>query len=272
MIAKLKTFFLSCGLLACTITGLQAGLQDLLAPVEPDEYIQPAPAEAIPEVTAVKKEKKTETVIADKIDIEKQLAQAIAAQGELNGQLSVTLLRPWKKIVIPGKKFYVELIELNNQQLRPSMIAHFRVHSDDEKIGAFNYPIRCQLWKEVLVPKAKIERDLALKAEFFGTRMIDTLAMGKQLVAKDTDVSKLESVRTVGAGQILEWSDVQVIPLVREGDIVEVVAAEGLLHITMKAQALEDGAKGEFIRLRNIQSRKDLQAEVINEKRARVHF
>jgi flagella basal body P-ring formation protein FlgA len=45
-----------------------------------------------------------------------------------------------------------------------------------------------------------------------------------------------------------------------------------MLSVTMKALALQNGAQGEAISLRNIESRKDFTAFVVDENRAQVRF
>jgi flagella basal body P-ring formation protein FlgA len=40
----------------------------------------------------------------------------------------------------------------------------------------------------------------------------------------------------------------------------------------MKALALENGAAGDLIRLRNVESRKDFNAQVLNENKVQVRF
>ena len=57
-----------------------------------------------------------------------------------------------------------------------------------------------------------------------------------------------------------------------EGQVVEVVAQNGMLAISMKALALENGTTGEQIRLRNLESRREINGEVINENKVHIRF
>jgi flagella basal body P-ring formation protein FlgA len=61
-------------------------------------------------------------------------------------------------------------------------------------------------------------------------------------------------------------------PLVKKGDFVEVSAVDGLLVVTMKALALESGAQGETVTVRNPESQKNFSAMVVDENRVRVRF
>ena len=54
--------------------------------------------------------------------------------------------------------------------------------------------------------------------------------------------------------------------------LVEVAAIDGSLVVTLKAQALESGAQGDIVTLRNPESRRNFSATVIHENRVQVRF
>ena len=78
--------------------------------------------------------------------------------------------------------------------------------------------------------------------------------------------------RAVPAGRMLTWRDIARRPLVRKGEVVEVAAVEGPLMVTMKAVAMENGAQGDTVTVRNAESRKDFSAMVVSENRVQVRF
>lgn len=51
--------------------------------------------------------------------------------------------------------------------------------------------------------------------------------------------------------------------LVRRGERVSIIAVSGSLEVRMAGEALQDGAKGERIRVRNLSSRQEVQGEVV---------
>ena len=73
-------------------------------------------------------------------------------------------------------------------------------------------------------------------------------------------------------GVPLSWRHITSIPLVRRGDIVDVIAAEGALMISLKGKAIEDGADGDMIRVSNLSTSKKFQAQVVDDKKVRVIF
>jgi len=78
--------------------------------------------------------------------------------------------------------------------------------------------------------------------------------------------------QSVAPGRPLTRRDVSERPVIHKGDVVDVIAHQGVFSIRMKAQALENGIKRELIKMRNIESRKDFTAQVVNESEVEVHF
>jgi flagella basal body P-ring formation protein FlgA len=78
--------------------------------------------------------------------------------------------------------------------------------------------------------------------------------------------------RSVPAGRLLSWRDVARRALVRKGDVIEVAAVDGSLQVTLKAQALQDGGRGETVRVRNLDSKREFAALVVAPNRAEVRF
>ena len=77
---------------------------------------------------------------------------------------------------------------------------------------------------------------------------------------------------TIPAGRGLTWHDVARRPLVRKGEMVEVTASEGSLVVNMKGIALESGAKGDVVNIRNTESLKTIPAVVVADNCVQVHF
>lgn len=82
----------------------------------------------------------------------------------------------------------------------------------------------------------------------------------------------LNFARTVPAGRLLTWHDVVRRPLVRRGQPVEVSASDGALTVTLRALSLQDAARGEPVRVRNLETNKEFTAVVTADSKAAVTF
>jgi flagella basal body P-ring formation protein FlgA len=78
--------------------------------------------------------------------------------------------------------------------------------------------------------------------------------------------------QTVSQERPLSWRDIALRPLVRKGQLVDVVVAEGGMNISMKGISLGNGGAGEMVSVRNLDSRKEFSAKVINLNTVQVKF
>ncbi len=77
-----------------------------------------------------------------------------------------------------------------------------------------------------------------------------------------------QAKRTILPGQIITAADseraVAVNPvLIKQRDVVQIVFEQGALRVTAKGEALQNGRRGEVIRLRNVDSRADVWGRVL---------
>ena len=201
-------------------------------------------------------------------EIEKELSARLS----LNGELKLTLAQPWKALKLPASDFAVVISETPSSGIAGTFIVHAKVTSGGELVSDFQVSLRAQLWQEVWTAASRLERGQPLDRSLLTTTKVDVLREHQPQLLADTDPSTLEVAQTVGASRPLTKRDVIERPLVRRGQVVEVVAQQGLLAISMKGLALESGARGELIKLRNLESRREFSAQILNENKVQVHF
>ena len=76
--------------------------------------------------------------------------------------------------------------------------------------------------------------------------------------------------RGISAGRPMIASDVQLPELVAKGDIVTMMLQNGALSLTVQGKALDDGAKGETVRIMNTASNKVVEAVVLGSQKVAV--
>jgi flagella basal body P-ring formation protein FlgA len=76
----------------------------------------------------------------------------------------------------------------------------------------------------------------------------------------------LEVTENLPAGVPLLRRALRLKPVVNRGQLVRGVVQEGALSIALKVEVLEDGAPGQWIRVRNPQSKRELRGKVQDEQ------
>lgn len=256
----------------CALAGGSAGAQidNLLEPVKPPVVVGKSVEQPVPGSKAVVVGETAGTLGADAFIAE--LEKELAARLSIKGNLKLSLTRPWQPVKLPAADFAVAITEMPTAGLSGTFFLRVKVSSGREQVGDWQVPLAAQLWQDVWVATSRLDRGQPLSAALVSVQRVDVLRERNPLISAETDPALLDLVTSVAAGRPLTRRDVVARPVIRKGQVVEVVAQNGMLAISMKALALENGATGEQIRLRNLESRREINGEVINENKVQIHF
>ncbi|ATC64109.1 flagella basal body P-ring formation protein FlgA [Nibricoccus aquaticus] len=196
-------------------------------------------------------------------DVAAQLSAHFRADGDLQLESVRPLSLPASTTPLP-----VEAIEYP-AVLASSMIVRIRVGTADPV--EHTLVLRAQLSREVWATRAPSVRDASFDPVQLDTRRADVLRE-RDAIAVTESCADYTFNRAVPANRILTWRDISRRSLVRKGQVIEVAAIDGTLSITMKALAMENGAAGETVKVRNIDSKKEFNALVVADSRAQIRF
>jgi flagellar basal body P-ring formation protein FlgA len=198
------------------------------------------------------------------------LTRDLAAHYNTEGDLQLELLRPWTdpRPVAAGWTVIVLDYPLNPAS---SMLVRCRVRDGAGVALEEALPIHAALWRDAWVVRVPVAGGEVFDASKLDTRRSDMLRDGDLLPASVGDAS-YAFARAIPVGRMVTWHDVARLPLVRKGDQVVVTAVDGLLTVSMKALALENGALGETVTVRNTESHKEFTATVTDENHVQIQF
>jgi flagella basal body P-ring formation protein FlgA len=199
-----------------------------------------------------------------------ELASHLTQHFNLEGELQLELIRPLAPPKRVADVWQLEMLDYPSVA-SSSMLVRCRVLADAEAVAEWTLVLRATLWRDAWVSRQPLVTGETFDPSVLEVRRVDVLRERSALPVEVGDRS-FAIARSVTAGRLLTWHDIQRRPLVRKGNLVEVSAADGQLLITMKALAMENGAQGETVTVRNPESRKDFAAMVVDENRVQVRF
>ena len=186
--------------------------------------------------------------------------------------MKLRFIRPWIPVQLPGKDFDLTLTDYPPNGVSGSFDLRFKIASGGLQVGEWQLGLRAQLWQSVWVTQGRLDRGQPLDRTLLTSQKVDVLGVKQTLLSDDTDPDAYDVAQGIGPGQAISKQDVIERPLIHKGDVVEVVAIQGLLDIHMKALAMEDGGANAIIKMRNLDSSKDFNAQILNENEVKVHF
>ncbi|MBX3738113.1 MAG: flagellar basal body P-ring formation protein FlgA [Candidatus Didemnitutus sp.] len=198
------------------------------------------------------------------------LTRDLSAHFNLEGDLQLEFIRPWTSPDRVARDWQIQISEYPSVAAT-SMLLRCRILADGQSLGETTLTLRAALWRDAWVARQPISNNTPFDASILETRRVDLLRERDALPAAVGDHS-FNFVRGIQAGRLLTWRDIARRPLVKKGELVEVSAADGMLVVTMKALAMQNGAQGEVVTVRNLDSKKDFSAFVIDENRVQVRF
>ena len=198
------------------------------------------------------------------------LAQQLVEHFNLVGDLQLELSRPWVEPAPAAAPVTLAIAEFPASPAS-SLLLRVRLESAGAPLGEIAVLLRLQLQREAWVTRQPANRGDSFDPAALDIRRVDFLRE-RDVLPTDTAERDFTFVRSVAAGRVLTWRDVVRRALVRKGDLVEVAAIDGPLTVTLKALALQSGAAGEMVTVRNLESKKDIMAQVVAENRVQVRF
>ena len=191
---------------------------------------------------------------------------------QLRGELQLELQRQWIAPAPTSTSGGIEVVVIEYPaRLASTLLLRVKLQTATRSLGEQTLPLHAQLHRDVYVARSPLARESALDPMQLELRRVDVLRE-RDAVAVDDCTGEYTFVTNVPAGRLLAWRDLTRRPLVRKGQVIEVAAVDGTMTVTTKALAMENGAAGDSIRVRNLTSKKDFTASVVAEARAQVHF
>jgi flagella basal body P-ring formation protein FlgA len=204
------------------------------------------------------------------------------------GELELRFTRPWSAVSIADEPFTVKVLDLPAAGVSPSFIVRFELrpapagHAGHgaEPLGSrpggtslqWQVAVQARVWREVWVAGSALSRgQLATEADLVRERR-DVLTLRDALPALPLEDGNLELAENVAAGLALTARSLRARPVIKRGKVVDAVVADGAMLISVKVEALEDGLPGQFVRVRNVKSRREFRGKVQNEATIVVHL
>ena len=185
---------------------------------------------------------------------------------KLRGELELRLTRPWTARAVPEAPLEIKILELPNAGVTASCIARFELRSGGQKLGEWQTPLQARIWREVWVAQAALKRGENLAEADVIRERRDVINVREPLAEFSERDAAFELAEPLSNGAMLLARSLKLKPVIRRGQVMDALIEDGALRVTLKVEALEDGASGQIIRARNPISRRDLRGKVLSDQ------
>ncbi|MBU4263679.1 MAG: flagellar basal body P-ring formation chaperone FlgA [Proteobacteria bacterium] len=148
----------------------------------------------------------------------------------------------------PGKKFISAVLAV-----------------DGKECGKVKMYGNLHFWGTVLLASHSLSRRTIISAEDIETDFRDISMLGDSLINNPGQAIGKQLYKSLRAGDIVFAHLLKNPPLVKRGDLVTIIAKSGGLQVSAPGEVKNAGAIGEIVRVKNLMSRRVLQARVVDE-------
>ena len=190
-------------------------------------------------------------------------------QGEVvkdRGELELRFSRPWSPVNVPDEPIALKLLDVPATGVTPNFIARFEITAGTERVGPWQVVLQARLWREVLVAKSTLKRGGPLSGAEVTAERRDVISLREPLEAVALSDPSLDLYEGVPSGQTVLARHVRARAVVQRGQIVDAFMREGSMSISLKVEALGDGATGQTIRVRNPKTKREFYAKIQDEQ------
>lgn len=180
------------------------------------------------------------------------------------GELELRLVRPWAEVSIPDEQFEMKFQQMPQPGLSQNFSLRLEIISGGEKFGSWQLSLRAQVWKDVWVASRPLNRGDALAPADFERARRDMLVTRNNVEADALEIKpdEWELKENLMAGAALNRWSIRRKPVVYRGQMADARVQHGSLSITLRVQVLEDAIPGQSVRIRNPQTKRELQGIV----------
>lgn len=155
-------------------------------------------------------------------------------------------------------------------ELQNKFSADVEVFAGGKPVAKSSYQGKYYVLTEVFVPAQNINKGEVITADKLKSVKTRSNRVKPQHLADKDKLINMEAKRNLREGKMISDKDVGKIVLIKKGSIVNLIYQTPYMQITAKAEALEDGCRGDRIEIRNTKSKKDLYGEVVDAETVRI--
>jgi len=164
--------------------------------------------------------------------------------------------------VVPTRKLYVKRVGRYVVQLKVGC-------KDSVFKRTVNVEVNVDARSKVYISIGRIEKGEPLKDKVEINEILLSSVRGKPFRG---DIKKVVARITIPEGSVILERYVEIPFLVKKGKLVRIIAQKGNIFVETKGRALQNGRKGDIIRVKNIYSGKIIEGKVKDENTIVVDF
>lgn len=200
--------------------------------------------------------------------VDQALAERVAAHAQRQGWQGLRFVRESGSLIgSAAARACAEPLQVGGGQAGDAPLGRQRLslHCPDQPGWTLDYLAQVELYLPVLFASQALERGQTLDAAQLKRQEAALSKLGRGFYHRAEEVIGLGAKRRIRADQLLTPALLGEALLVRRGQQVKIQASQDGISASTLGEALDNGQRGEVIRVRNLSSEKVIKAKVLDE-------
>jgi len=143
---------------------------------------------------------------------------------------------------------------------------------EGQKISRLTVPVNIEVWSDVILTTKPLGKYQPIGPDDIQIKKMNLARTPSNVIVRMDQILGRRTNRNVAANCLLRTDLIELPPVVKRGDIVQVVAESPILKITVKGMVKENGGQGERVKVINLRSKKAIFAQVVDGQTVQVDF
>jgi flagella basal body P-ring formation protein FlgA len=146
------------------------------------------------------------------------------------------------------------------------------VYVDGKIAKKVTVPVTIDVWSDVVLAAIPLGKYQIIESKHVRIEKMNLARVPEKAVLRIEQAVGSRTNRNIAVNSILRSDQLELPPVVKRGDMVQVVAESKHMKVSVKARAKESGAIGKVIRVQNLRSKKTIYAQVVDSQTVQVEF
>jgi len=198
--------------------------------------------------------------------------ESIAITGET--EIIIESDRPPMDKLLPanGGDIRWEISQIDANKDRGNVQLVVRISIDEKQYLKIPVFFTIRTYEDIAVPNKKIDRHDILAMDDLVIKRMETTKLAGLTFDNAEELAGKRAIRSILPNIPITAEMIDNPPLIKKGDFIKVSVQSGNLHIVTKGVAKEDGYVGKVIRIKNVDSNKELYGKVEDSTTVKIIF
>ncbi len=208
-------------------------------------------------------------------EIEKKAKEYLLSKlARSNGEIIIEADRPTRDKLLPANddSIRMEVSQIDTNKDRGNIQLIVRIFINDKQYVKVPVFFNVRVFEDIVTSNGKIDRNNLLTNDSLVIRRTETTKLAGSVFYHIEDLAGKRALRQILHNTPITAEIVDNPPAVKKGDFVKIFIQTDNLHVVTKGVAKEDGCLGKVIRIKSIDSNKELYGTVEDSASVKIIF